>query len=1685
MSTRTEVGGAQGRLVMVWRALVMAASVALAAACGDATTEQRTVEGCADGACPCVFTSECPGAMACVNGACSANAPVLSDATGGKDAAADAAVPDAVAADGGDAGDGGAGEVDAGPGLTPFAGFCENNGDCATGWCIDASDGAYCTRLCSDGCPEGWACKQDEGAIDPVALCVKTKSTLCQPCANDLACGDLGDRCLDIGGGRFCGRDCSLTPCPGGYTCEEVAIEGGVSSQCVPLNGTCDCTAETAGTTKGCQLTNAEGTCFGEATCDPGLGWVGCDAETPAAEVCNGVDDDCDGLTDEGMPAGPCTVESELGTCSGTQTCQGVLGWLCSAKTPAEEVCNGLDDDCDGQVDEGFTDAEGQFASVDHCGSCGASCVAKFPGAAEVACDASGAAPVCVLVACAPGFVAYGDKSCISEDAQLCQPCSSDAQCFGDGSRCVQVSETDPRTFCARDCSEAGGLSTTCPAGYACTALEDGSEQCLPESESCDCTAGNAGQTKACLATNDVGTCFGVETCDPAVGWTGCTAATPADEVCNGVDDDCDGFVDEDLPTGGPCQVDNDFGTCAGTLVCGGAAGMVCDAATPAAETCNGLDDDCDGEVDEGFAVAFGDPPVLKYGESVEHCGTCGYACPDIPNGVAGCDPSPEVPACYAAACDPGYFSFLGLACVPLPTGNQCAVCASDADCQGPGDRCVDEGAEGAFCGRDCGAGSIYGTDEAPCTGEAGVQGCCPAGNVCADVDGAKLCRPVSGTCGCIEDGKVEACVQTNAFGTCTGVRTCELDGASPGWTGCSAATPAAEVCNGVDDDCDGKVDASDDSMSVTSTPTGTAECETGPACQGTWQCVAGGWACSAKAATDEVCNGQDDDCDGQPDEDFLVGGLYVHEAHCGACGYACQALVAHAEATECAALDGVPTCLATACEEGYYPWNGGRACLPLPDNLCQPCVSDAGCLVPGSQCITAGAEKFCGRSCAPGSPFGTGCPDGYACQAVGGGQQCVPVSGSCVCAEGTVGLVRSCADGGCIGLQTCVDQGGGVYGFTACSAEGVIPEVCDGVDNDCDGQVDEGFVGPGGGYTSDESCGVCGNNCLLRFTEAVHHAVGACDAGASPPTCQIAQCTQVVEGGTTYEFVDVNDVLDDGCECKRVAGNLTVDPPDPDGVDENCDGVDGVADHALFVRSGVSASGDGSLEAPFATVNQALAAFGASGKAYILVAAGVYDENVALSEGVALYGGYAPDFATRNPETFPTELRGQQPDFGGGTPAHGTVRAVGITGAQTVVDGFVIVGYDVLATAGAGQHGHASYAVYVMDSDDSLVLRGNVIVGGAGGQGGQGSQGTAGYGATSGGGGALKGANGLDAGGCISSCTTQSANGGAGGVNSQCSGANGHQGGGVTCPVYDQPSWVPPDPSVDGGPGYSWTLDSQSSNSCGSHATEAGYPDNIKQLNGGNGKPGADGSLGLQGAGCALAQGSFASGQWVPGAAQSGAGGASGGAGGAGGSSGGIDSADAADMPDGVGAKSSKRFKLGATGGGGGAGGCGGTGGGAGGSGGASIAVFVGFSAPGVVAAAPVLDDNVIERGEGGGGGYGGYGGAGGIGGDGGVGGDADGYWIDFRAGNGGRGGRGGEGGGGGGGCGGASIGLAVVGHPAGWSLGYEADNAFALDEAVETGGPGGLPGPSGQANAASEGATGASVNQLLVPAP
>ena len=284
----------------------------------------------------------------------------------------------------------GPGGVDAKPGIPGSLGWvCESNADCADQWCIRTAGGLRCSQLCVDACPPGWTCRQVAGTSggDVQYICVDATVHLCDPCDTNADCtSDFASpdaRCIRYGAaGSFCGVPCAAAAdCPDGYGCEEVPVAGGLSQQCIPEAGVCACSGLAVGMSADttCFSTNAAGTCEGRRVCGSG-GLTDCDAEQPQAETCNGKDDNCDGQTDEDCDGDG--VAQEVDNCPQVanhdqlDTDGDTVGDACDPdddgdnvpdvddcdpKNPAvhpgaTEVCDQVDNDCDGATDEGLCD---------------------------------------------------------------------------------------------------------------------------------------------------------------------------------------------------------------------------------------------------------------------------------------------------------------------------------------------------------------------------------------------------------------------------------------------------------------------------------------------------------------------------------------------------------------------------------------------------------------------------------------------------------------------------------------------------------------------------------------------------------------------------------------------------------------------------------------------------------------------------------------------------------------------------------------------------------------------------------------------------------------------------------------------------------------------------------------------------------------------------------------------------------------------------------------------------------------------------------------------------------------------------------------------------------------------------------------------------------------------------------
>jgi len=244
---------------------------------------------------------------------------------------------------------------------------CEVNSDCLSGFCVETWQGKVCSEHCVEECPaDGWTCSLLQNTCpDCQYICIPKFVHLCQPCKDNNDCGgglvETGDRCVDYGPyGKFCGGECVWdSDCPDAYVCQGFDIGGKVIGQCMPENGVCLCSdlSVKKGLTTVCYSQNEFGICYGQKMCTPS-GLSSCDASAPKPEECNGQDDDCDNMVDEEVAKVDCEVENAYGICRGSFLCQdGNL--ICDAPQAKPETCNGMDDNCDGDTDEGFLDSNG------------------------------------------------------------------------------------------------------------------------------------------------------------------------------------------------------------------------------------------------------------------------------------------------------------------------------------------------------------------------------------------------------------------------------------------------------------------------------------------------------------------------------------------------------------------------------------------------------------------------------------------------------------------------------------------------------------------------------------------------------------------------------------------------------------------------------------------------------------------------------------------------------------------------------------------------------------------------------------------------------------------------------------------------------------------------------------------------------------------------------------------------------------------------------------------------------------------------------------------------------------------------------------------------------------------------------------------------------------------------------
>jgi len=545
----------------------------------------------------------------------------------------------------------------------------------------------------------------------------------------------------------------------------------------------------------------------------------------------------------------------------------------------------------------------------------------------------------------------------------------------------------------------------------------------------------------------------------------------------------------------------------------------------------------------------------------------------------------------------------------------------------------------------------------------------------------------------------------------------------------------------------------------------------------------------------------------------------------------------------------------------------------------------------------------------------------------------------------------------------------------------------------------------------------------------ALAHAAAGCGGDECPGgSAKMGDRCVVLDadGGT------VRDGATDGppSSCTPEPG---LDVPDPEGIDRNCDGIDGDVATSVFVATDGDDAADGTFATPVRTIGHGLALATERGASAVLIGVGIYEDGVTLADGVSLHGGYAPSTGwTRTADAAATVIRGRQP-LRGSDLAHETVltrlrlEALDADPTSPSSIGALLVRCasvrleDVEIQAGRG----ASGASPAQPSPPPT--------GGMGVDGELGHTGAPTRGAFCGGNDVYTSANRPGLGGTTTcGCGTGGTGGSSGGfadglmpLTRAQTGQSGALAGSVpACPSFTG--------AMGGGPG----------------TTAA--------RNGRDGSPGAMGSIGEDGA--MAGRGVYAETGYTPLPADSGADGTPGaGGGGGGGGDGCFFSSDACNV-------------SGGSGGGGGGGGCPGRGGPGGASGGASIALYLWSSNVLLVG----VSLSTAGGGDGGHGALGGDSSSGGPGGAGGAGVRAD-CGTTGVGGGGGRGGDGGKGGKGAGGAGGPSVGVLLG------SGSSDGDGEGSIDVTISAG-PGGAAGMTGGGTAPS-GAAGVSMERLVAP--
>jgi len=395
---------------------------------------------------------------------------------------------------------------------------------------------------------------------------------------------------------------------------------------------------------------------------------------------------------------------------------------------------------------------------------------------------------------------------CVPRFANLCNPCDTNQQCTIEGTESANLdlclSSGAGGSFCGVDCSAD---STACPADYECKEITTPGgtfQQCMPVSGTCTCTplAVQKESKTTCSIENEFGVCKGERVCRME-GLTDCDAATPAAERCDDVDNDCDGYTDEGCDDDKDGFCDKSMVTIGTPAVCGNGGGDCNDADDSVfpdkTEICDQKDNNCNGEIDEGLCDD-GDPCTDNI------CDPATSNC-SFPYNEAPCSDSNECTVndkcnngtCAGAQkdCNDGNPCTDDL-CNPLAQGG-CYWPPNSNPCTDDGNPCTQDICENGTCQHKPATG-IPCNDQNPCTdGDLCTSGQCIPGppKVCKDDNECTKdeCDPEQGCTFKVMQGM--SCVyDVFDLGICKIPGTCGSSGCVP-QANCNTCTPPCSLC--------------------------------------------------------------------------------------------------------------------------------------------------------------------------------------------------------------------------------------------------------------------------------------------------------------------------------------------------------------------------------------------------------------------------------------------------------------------------------------------------------------------------------------------------------------------------------------------------------------------------------------------------------------------------------------------------------------------------------------------------------------------------------------------------------------------------------------------------------------------------------------------------------------------------